>query len=581
MLGSAVGEDMRRPSRFKTEMWGAALGGAILIVLGTGWACKAHAQVKLPPRAQPGVVERPVARPPSGIEQERQEVPGLAPKLESVTNPTQVVATLKKIEFHGNTVLNPSTLNDIARKFVGHPITRGDIAQLKYDVARAYYDDGYILVRVVTPRQDLSAGVLKVDIYEARVGTFSVNNKNVLDHRVVKALSSRVQPGDVFEESDVESMVNDFNDLVNVNAMLNLSQGKQFGTTDMLLNLAQSKEDVQHIGVDRYGSKLTGREDFTLNLQKSNLLKQGETFNLDAFVSDGQTWSADGAVRIPIGIRNIMFDARYVRTHIEIGDGLSSLNATGRTQIGEVALSSKLINMRREVIQIRGGLQARNHKSFLNKITSTDDNIRQVFIEGSYLARFSNLVAFGSLRIAKGLDALGASNKGAASATRAEGDPQVTLFQPLFYATYRPIPDGQIRATMTGQYATNTTLSSDLFILGGQGSVRGFEPAQATGDSGIEASLEYDHTVWHGPWEKANWDVALGPFVDYGRVFNRESNATTDDRLISAGLGAQAQTDIVKTGPTKLRVDVAFPIGSYHATDVNKAFIYFRLSQAF
>jgi hemolysin activation/secretion protein len=572
---------MGRPSRRETEMFGAVAGGAVILMLGLGWPSHAVAQGALPQGAQPGVVERPVARPPSDIERERQEIPSLAPKVEEVTNPNQVVATLKKVEFKGNTVLSPSELDAIARKYVDRQVTRGDIAQLKYDVARAYYDEGYILVRVVTPRQDLSAGVLKVDIYEARVGTFNVKNDNVLSERVVKAFSSRVQPGDVFEESDVESMVNDFNDLVNVNAMLNLSQGKQFGTTDMLLNLASAQEDEQRIGVDRYGSKLTGRHNLTLNLQKSNLLKEGEKFNLDAFVSDGVTWSASGAFSIPTGVRNIVFDARYVRTHIEIGDGLSALNATGATRIGEVAFSSNLINMRRQVIRLRGGLQAREHESFLADTINTDDNVRQVFVEGSYLARFTDLLAYGALRVSKGLDALGASSKGAALATRAEGDPEVVLLQPLLYATYRPIPKGEIRATVTGQYATNATLSSDLFILGGQGSVRGFEPAQITGESGVQLSLEYAHTVWKGPWEDANWNVALGPFVDYGRVWNRQDAATTDNRLMSAGLGAQAETDIVNVGKTRLRLDVAFPIGGYRANDVNKAFAYFRLTQAF
>jgi len=36
-------------------------------------------------------------------------------------------------------------------------------------------------------------------------------------------------------------------------------------------------------------------------------------------------------------------------------------------------------------------------------------------------------------------------------------------------------------------------LSSDLFAIGGHGSVRGFDPAESTGEHGLSLSREYAH----------------------------------------------------------------------------------------
>ncbi|HEX9836822.1 MAG TPA: ShlB/FhaC/HecB family hemolysin secretion/activation protein [Alphaproteobacteria bacterium] len=548
---------------------------------------------QIPPGAQPGVIDRPVPRPPADIERERREIERPVLRPEDVPGASQVVATLRQINFKGNRVISTQTLNEIVQGYLNRPVTRGEIAQLKYDVNKEYYDRGYILVRVVTPPQDLSGGVLNVDIFEARIGAIEVNNPGVLAPHVVDGMTSRVAVGDVFEEQAVESMVNDLNDIGNVDAVLNLRRGRELGTTDMMINLVASDEDRQRVSADNYGSDVTGRYVFSANLQKSNFFNFGERFNADVFASEEGTYSVQGVVTIPTGLYNIMFDTRYIRSHIEIGpplDALHAVDANGWTEIFEAAFSSKLINMRRQVVAVRAGLQGREHRSYVppNPATEdlqTDDDIRQVFVEGSYLARFPDLLVFGSMRVARGLDIFSASDKGEFFNTRALGDPENTLFQPLLFANYRPLPDGELKVTVTGQYATNTALSSDLFVLGGYNSVRGFEPAQLVGEAGIQASVEYNHTVWQGQWEGANWTAAVGPIVDGGHVWNRlpltVPGDVRDNTLISAGFGAQAETDITGVGRTRVRLDAAFPIGDYDSSGVGFMFMYFRVSQDF
>jgi hemolysin activation/secretion protein len=265
---------------------------------------------------------------------------------------------------------------------------------------------------------------------------------------------------------------------------------------------------------------------------------------------------------------------------------LKAVDADGWTEIFEGAFSSKLINMRRQVLAVRAGMQSREHRSYVPQIPATedlvsDDDIRQVFVEGSYLARFPDLLAFASLRVARGVNIFGASEEGDFFNTRAQGDPEVALLQPLLFASYRPSPEGELKVTVSGQYATNTALSSDLFVLGGYNSVRGFEPAQLTGEAGVQISSEYNHTVWQGQWEGANWTAAVGPILDGGRVWNRVDGATLDNTLLSAGFGAQAETDVTGLGTTRVRLDAAFPIGSYDTGGIGFMFMYFRVSQQF
>lgn len=555
------------------------LAGVAALAVGLSWPVLAQ----VPPEAQPGVVDRPL-RPtaPPELKKKPVQIERLTPKPDAVPDAGAVVATIKKVNFKGMSVIAEADLQAAVAKYLDRPITRGEMAQLKFDVTRLYYDRGYILVRAVTPPQDLTDGVLDVVIYEARIGSVTVRNDGILQQWVVDALISTVQSGTVFDEQGVESMVNDFNDFNNVDASLNLRQGKAVGTTDLLLNLVRADEDEQSVSVDNYGSEVTGEIVARVNLEKSNLLGVGEKFNVDATVSEDRTWSVAGSVKLPVGFRNVMFDARAFHSDIEVGNrsDLDALNAEGKTQIFEAAFSSRLINMRRQIVQVRAGGQAREHQSTPDTVI-TDDDIRQIFLETSYLARFPNLFLFGSLRLAKGIDIFGAAKKGEADATIAEGDPEVFLVQPLLFANYRPIEDGELRVLATGQIASNRTLSSDLFSLGGYGSVRGFQPAETTGQAGVQFSVEYKHTVWSGEWQGAELKAALGPFVDGGHVWNRADVAVQDNTLLAIGLGAEVETGVSVVGKTKLRIDWAHTVGGYDSPEVDNNTFYLRLSQTF
>lgn len=553
--------------------------GVLALAAGLIWSTSAFSQV--PTQAQPGVIDRPVPKPPVDLQRKPVGIDKLTPKAKEVPNADEVVATISKVSFKGMSVVSDADLQAVTAKYLNREITRGELAQLKKDVQDIYYNRGYILVSVVTPPQNFADGTLDVVIYEAVIGDIQIANDHVLRDWVVETLTDNVKPGAIFQIRSVESMVNDFNDFKNIDATINLRPGSRTGATNLLLNIVKADEEEQFMSIDNYGSELTGDIVGTINFEKSNYLNAGEKFDIDIIVSDGITHSVQGTFAIPTGFSNVMFDTRYIQSNIEVGDRLEALDIEGETEIFDFAFSSKLINMRKQVAQIRAGFQMREHISFLSDVLTTKDNIRQMFVEGSYLARLPNLLLFGSMRVAAGVDVFGAAQLGEADATRAEGEPEVILFQPTLFANYQASDNGQVRATITGQYASQKTLSSDLFVIGGYGSIRGFEPAETTGEAGVQVSIEYSHKLWSGNWQGKNVVASAGPFVDGGHVWNRIDAQTTDNTLISVGIGAEVQAALTKFGPTTLRFDLAYPLGNYTSEEVETTTVYLRLGQSF
>ena len=257
----------------------------------------------------PGVVNRPTPQVPLPPTPTPIPLPGGTPSPEGITNPTGPVPTLKQIDFEGVKSVPLGDLQAIASHYLNRNLTRGDIANLKYQIAKRYYESGYILVRVVTPPQDLSSGTLHIVVYEAKIETVTVPNNRLVSPYITGGIASEIHKGEVFQEDNVESMVRDMDDLHGVKASVDLSPGSQVGTTDLTVKLEKDHDFQQQVSVNNYGSKLTGQYLFNGNFQYANLLGLGELYTLDVSHSDGSFFSIRPGVEIPTGLWNIVFDA--------------------------------------------------------------------------------------------------------------------------------------------------------------------------------------------------------------------------------------------------------------------------------
>ena len=501
------------------------------------------------------------------------------PVLKNVKSANKVIAKLKSVSFEGNTVIKDNVLQDIVEPYIGKKLTKGDLAALKFDVKKAFYDKGYILVRVVTKPQKFSSGNLKVNIYEAKIGEVVIEENKLLNNSLAKRLASRAESGEILDEVNLESTISDLNDLYGVGASVNLRPGKAFSTTDLNVSLKAAKEDTNNITVDNYGSDLTGRIVTSAYLEKSNFFNIGEKFNLSLQRSEEDLWGVAVGAVTPIGIKNIKLETSYLHSKNEISGRLEGLKASGETDAYNISFSSKLINTRKKQTVFRVGYEERVHESFLSDVRDTKDHLRKLYVESSFLYRGDNSVFFTSAKLSKGLDIFEASEKGDITASRSTGDPQAWIFEPVLLVNSKPFSDeGTVKALVRGQLASNTLLSSDLMSVGGYGNIRGFDVAQEAAEAGYSFSLEYNHEL---PIASDDYEVKMGPFVDGGALYNRVQGSLEDNHFYSVGLGLEARAKIIPTGDTILRLDWGHPVGNYNSNQVSSDTFYISLKQEF
>lgn len=527
----------------------------------------------------PGVVDRPSER-PSGTGQPWTAEEKKRPELAEEPQWAGVSTTLKSVKFTGTLVISEKELQSAVAPYINKSIGGKEIAALKYDLTKLYYDKGYILVKVITPPQDLTSGVLEVAVYAGRIGDIKLD-ANTLNRTIGNAMIAGVKRGEVFNERKAETAVKNLDDLGRLKANLNLKPGQEFGTTDLTFTGTAVDDDEQRISIDNYGSELTGEGIATVELKRSNLLHLGETFGLTYRQSIGEgdlkTWGLN--FKTPIGFRNVFFEANYLDSENEIGDYLETLNSTGETQSLGLALSAKCINTQQNQLGVRFGIDKRRHRTYIYGTPETDDHITQGSLQATYIRRTAKYVGYVGLKFTKGLNLWDADEKGEFDASRLNGNPKGLRIMPSFYVNYRVTEKDYIQVMSDMQFSSSKLLSSDLFAIGGYGSVRGFPLAYQSGETGYSATLEYGHRFTITP----SSELSVGPFFDFGHVKDREDSGSTnkDSSLSSIGLGAELNAHIIKSGETRLRLDYAAPLGSYDEERVDNGTFYVRLSQTF
>ena len=118
-------------------------------------------------------------------------------KLFPVARTNAVAATnamtfeVKSYDLHGNTLLPPDTVDLITAPYTGAKVTIDQIKSALGDLQLAYRKLGYVTVAVALPPQQLTNGVVHVQVTEGRLAAVTVlNNRYFSSNNIMRALPS-------------------------------------------------------------------------------------------------------------------------------------------------------------------------------------------------------------------------------------------------------------------------------------------------------------------------------------------------------------------------------------------------------
>lgn len=472
------------------------------------------------------------------LEQGRELTLPPADRPARVLNPAQsepkagATVNVKAFRFEGNQLLGTEALNAVVASYLERPLAFEDLQGVPDLVAAAYRRAGW-LAQVSLPAQDITEGVVALVIVESQYAGLRLETQ--LSARVNNAVIEGVfahhqQVGAPLNTDQLDRALLLADDVPGVSVAGTLVPGERDGETALLLRSTDELPYYGEVTLDNTGSRSTGSERLSLNLNLNSPSGRGELVSLSLMHSQGSDYGRVAAT-VPVGHSGLRVGVSASDMRYEVIDGPAS-NTTaqikGQSSSFGLDLSYPWVRARSHNVYLSAALE---NKAFRNE----DSEVRSDY-ESSAL----QLGVSGNR-----FDSWGGGGANSASLQWRSGeltdmrahtqiDDIRRRFHKISYSLTRQQAinaEHSLLFTLSGQHATEALDSSEKFYIGGAQSVRAYPVSELGGERGQALSAEWR---WR---PSTRW--VLTAFAGVGRVVSlpmTSSDQTTAHTLRGGGL---------------------------------------------
>jgi hemolysin activation/secretion protein len=455
-----------------------------------------------------------------------------APPAPLQTAPGQQV-TVKSVRFVGNTLLGTEPLAAVVQPYLNKPQSLAQLQEAADAVTQVYRQAGWV-VRAYLPQQDLTDGVLTIQVIEAVFSGAVLDgpdSKRVDFAQITRIFNKQQAVGQPLNADALDRALLLADDLPGVSVSGSLVAGQKDGETGIALKLGDEALLTGDASADNTGARSTGNARASVNLMLNSALHLGDQASASAVHTEGSDYLRLG-VSAPLGSNGwrVGGSASDLRYHI-ISPEFVALQSQGSSASVGLEASVPLLRSRSNNVYL--SLNA-DHKTFHNESNAT--------VQSDYVSRSTSVGLSGnSFDNWGGGGANSASltwvsgNVGLGSLDAAENAALEGLFTKLRYTLGRQqvvTEDLSAYAALSGQLASQVLDSSEKFNLGGASGVRAYPSSEGSGSRGQLLNLELRWRVLQ--------NMTLTGFYDWGSVANLDASPSYS--LQGAGLGVSWQS---------------------------------------
>ncbi len=429
---------------------------------------------------------------------------------------------------------------------VGKDITIGQLIETANGVTKLYQERGYALSFAFVPAQTFEDGVVRVTIVEGYVGSVQINgNAGPLESKL-RAIAAHITADRPLRKDVFERYVNTFGLLPGLTVKANVPPPQNTdGATTMSLDVTRKPFNVSS-GIATTSPGVQG----VFTVTESGLTSLGEQLSISALAPKGPnnvTYVAASA-SVPIGSNGLTarVDASHYRGNPTDNPGLPSYvqRTVVNDKIGVSTSYPILLSNQRSLLATVSGYASHSEDNYQNQIGGQYIGLRSQVRVLQAQMDFTNIrptaVTKVSLNVAKAFDILGASksavtNIAGSTSTNPASITFVRTGGTLVQTNQWPYKIGTT-VQLTGQYSAVSLPTTEQIAFGAQRFALGYEPGEASGDSGWGMSAEINRQFTLG----YAYLKSITPYVAYdmARLY-LHAGTPQPNRLSSVGIGVR------------------------------------------
>ena len=435
-----------------------------------------------------------------------------------VEEAAKALITLKSIQFKGVKILGDLELKGIVEPYLNTPMTYEQMLEIGM-VIESYYTKNNYLARAVFAPQDLTDGVLMVDVIESVFSKVEVEQEledlpNTQAHvaSIIQALQATGEP---LNTKSLDRALALANDVPGISAQGSLRQGREAGETELLLKLYQNRTRQTELSMDNGGSRSTGAVRYLATLTWFNPNDLADMLNIVGVYTKGSEY-VRVAYSAAVGSEGWRMGVNMSAMAYEVIVGEQGMvGAVGRAMTQGLEWVYPLL--RKDDSSSTVTLTA-DKKTFVNTsaqgllMSDYSAKVMTAQVSGFYrdlnpgggMGTYSVLVTHGGINLDGSL-----SQQTDASTVHTEG-----IFNKIrLNSTWQQALSTRTTASVsyTGQLADRNLDSSEKMQLGGMNGVRAYPTGEGSGSDGHLVQLELRQQLEDG--------INLATFYDWGQVW--------------------------------------------------------------
>ena len=465
---------------------------------------------------------------------------------------TEATVQVRSFKFVGNKLLTSDQLNKALASFTNRQLTLNQLREAADTVTTTYREAGWT-VRAFLPKQEIDGGVVTLQIVEAVFGGAFLQGtapERIEVTRLVNMAEAILTKGQPLHANDIDRTLLLLDDLPGVNVTGNLIEGQRDGESNLALSAVDDALLTGNASVDNQGSRSTGTDRLSLNLNLNSPAGMGDLLSLNSLKTQGSDYQRL-AYNVPVGYTGWRAGLHASNLNYRvITDDFASLNPNGTAITRGWDISYPLLRSQLKNINLALSYDDKQFDNTSNNVTT------------SY-----GIKAYNATLSANQIDDWASGGSTTASAGLTAGDKSTesryTKISLSLSRLQSLTTDLSLYVAANAQ-ATNKNLdSSEKMYLGGANGVRAYPASEAGGSEGNTFTVELRQRLDHY--------ITLTGFYDYGMVkANHDNNVTSPANPNSYNLqGYGVSLAWQATQGIDIKATLAQRLGNNSAAQVN------------
>ena len=452
--------------------------------------------------------------------------------------PSSIAFRVTTIEITGNTHIATDQLHALVQDAEGQDLTLATLTEVVARITAHYQRQGFPLARAVVPSQTMVAGVLRVQVIEARYDAIVLDNQTPLNDALLRSALRPLQSGQVIQQALLDQVLLLLSDIPGVVVNATMKPGSQLGATDLEVTTTALRSGVSGNSViDNYGNAYVGRPRVSQSLRVINPFNRqsGALLDLNGLSSGSGLNYGRAAYETMLEGAVTRIGGAYSGLKYTLGGTVAASNSHGDAQVGQLWVRHSLLRgymanvsaqLQYDKVQLRdhSGVDIDNNRH-VDKITAALNGDVQ---DGLWHGATNNW----NLSLTNGVLCFDNATAQLANAGHSEG--RFSKVNATFSRLQKLNSADSLYAALTLQWARHNLDPSEKMAVGGSNSLRAADSSALSGDMGALLILEYRHSLG------AAWGgfLQLTGFMDSATVrLNKTALGTHDNRAQMSGTG--------------------------------------------